>query len=207
MLTAAQWSVFLTATIVLLIVPGPSVIYVLTQAVEHGRRGALLASLGLALGDFAQAAITAAGLAALLASSMVAFHAVKYAGAAYLLFLGLKRFRNSDLSLTRDEGVGAIGAGSGRLVVQAFLTLNPKTTLFFFALFPQVIDVHATDAWLHMLLLGAVFAIFGLCTNFLFGFIGRSVVVRFAGRDLGPSARYVTGIALIGLGIIAAVGK
>jgi threonine/homoserine/homoserine lactone efflux protein len=207
MLTSAQWSVFMAATIVLLIVPGPSVIYVLTQAVEHGRRGALFASLGLALGDFVQAVFTAAGLSAVLASSLVAFHVVRYAGAAYLVFLGLKRFRKA-VSSEPHYRAGPRRARALPLVTQAFLALNPKTTLFFFALFPQVIDVHTSNAWSHMLLLGGVFASLGFWTNFLFGVVGGRVALRFAPHgQFGSSARYVTGTVLIGLGLVAAAGK
>jgi threonine/homoserine/homoserine lactone efflux protein len=77
----AHWTIFLAATFVLLLVPGPSVIYVLTQAMDHGYRGAVLASIGLALGDLVQVLLTVAGLSALLASSIVTFHVLNYSGA------------------------------------------------------------------------------------------------------------------------------
>src|SRR5689334_20756095 len=91
MADSAHWGIFFATTLVLLAVPGPSVIFVLTESLEHGGRGALLASFGLALGDFLQAVLTAIGLSALVASSTASFHAVKYAGAAYLVFLGIRR--------------------------------------------------------------------------------------------------------------------
>jgi len=87
----AHWSVFLTATIVLLVIPGPSVLFVVARGIDQGFRAALFSSAGLAVGDLFQVLCAAMGLSTLLASSIVVFTAVKYAGAAYLIFLGLRR--------------------------------------------------------------------------------------------------------------------
>jgi threonine/homoserine/homoserine lactone efflux protein len=205
---SAQWTLFLTATLVLLAVPGPSVIYVVTQAVEHGSRGALLASVGLALGDLLQALLTAAGLAALLASSAASFHIVKYAGAAYLVFLGIRRSLTTDKvavpSCTSDGPRGQ----TFPLVAQAFLALNPKTTLFFFALFPQIVDATSPAAWVEMLVFGCVFTLIGFVTNFLFGSIGGKIVSRFvADGRFRSSTKYLTATTLVVLGLIAAFGE
>src|SRR6266567_7012569 len=120
-----HWSTFFTATIILLLIPGPSVMYVLARGLEHGYRGVVLSSLGLALGDLLQVLCTVAGLSALLASSVRFFGIVKYAGAAYLIVLGLRRlFSNSPISPNavvaeppRDQ------ASSRSLIAQAFFAL------------------------------------------------------------------------------------
>jgi threonine/homoserine/homoserine lactone efflux protein len=202
----AHWSVFLTATLILLVIPGPSVIYVLTQAMDHGRRGALLASLGLASGDFAQAVLTALGLSALLASSAVWFQAVKYGGAAYLVFLGIRRLRRSeDLQVSRGNA-HIRNTPASSLIAQAFFALNPKTALFFVALFPQVIDIEETNAGAQMLLFGTVFTVVGFVTNFVYGSVGGRMAARLTtSRQFRLSARYATAATLIGLGLVAAV--
>jgi threonine/homoserine/homoserine lactone efflux protein len=87
----AHWSVFLTATLILLLIPGPSVLFVIARGIDQGFRAALLSSVGLALGDLFQVLCAAVGLSALLASSLALFAVVKYAGAVYLIFLGLRR--------------------------------------------------------------------------------------------------------------------
>src|SRR5438270_7888145 len=94
----AHWSVFLAATIVLLLIPGPTVIYVIGRGIDQGYRGALFSAIGLALGDMLQVLWTAAGLGALLASSVLLFTLVKYAGAAYLIFLGIQRLLEKNAS-------------------------------------------------------------------------------------------------------------
>src|SRR5262249_230481 len=93
----AHWGVFLAATIVLLLIPGPTVMYVIGRGIDQGYRGALFSGIGLGLGDLLQVLWTAAGLGALLASSVFLFSVVKYAGAGYLIFLGVRRLleRNS----------------------------------------------------------------------------------------------------------------
>jgi threonine/homoserine/homoserine lactone efflux protein len=203
----AHWSVFVAAMAVLLAVPGPSVIYVLTQAVDHGYRGALFASLGLAAGDLLQAIATAFGLSAVFGSSPFAFHAARLLGGAYLIFLGICRLRTTDSPATgesRDRS--GDGAPAFSLIACAFLALNPKTTLFFLALFPQVIDLRVGAAWLQMSTFGITFAAIGFMTNFLYGCAGRRLVSNVTATSRGRSAaRYATAGTLIGLGVVAAI--
>jgi threonine/homoserine/homoserine lactone efflux protein len=202
----AHWSVFLAATLVLLLVPGPSVIYVLTQAIDHGYRGAVLASVGLALGDLLQVVVTVVGLSALLASSIVSFHALKYAGACYLIFLGVRRLARRDKVFAESGVVHRKHRKASSLVTQAFFALNPKTALFFFALFPQVINQSDGPVWFQMLLFGSVFSALGFTTNALYGCIGGRLAAGLTrnGR-VRSSARYATAGTLIALGLIAAV--
>jgi threonine/homoserine/homoserine lactone efflux protein len=201
----AHWAIFLTATVVLLLIPGPSVIYVLTQAMDHGSRGALLASIGLALGDLVQALVTVVGLSALLASSVVTFQILRYAGAAYLVFLGVRRLATNDKTVT-DSGVARQDPEASSVIAQAFFALNPKTALFFVALFPQLIVPGEGPAWVQMLLFGCAFAVLGFATNALYGCIGGRIAAGLTRSErVRSSARYATAGMLIALGLIAAV--
>jgi threonine/homoserine/homoserine lactone efflux protein len=203
----AHWTVFVAAMAVLLAIPGPSVIYVLTQAVDHGYRGALFASLGLAAGDFLQAIAAALGLSAAFASSPLVFHAARWLGAGYLIFLGIRRLYVTDSpggGEPRDRSPDNASARS--LIARAFLAMNPKTTLFFLALFPQVVDLRTGAAWVQMSIFGVTFTVIGLMTNFLYGCAGRRLVAHFIGTSRGRSAaRYATAGTLIGRGLVAAV--
>jgi threonine/homoserine/homoserine lactone efflux protein len=201
----SHWAIFLTATLVLLLIPGPSVIYVLTQAMDHGSRGAVLASIGLALGDLVQALVTVVGLSALLASSVVTFQVLKYAGAAYLVFLGVRRLAMNDKALSHSSVVRQ-NPGAWSVIAQAFFALNPKTALFFVALFPQLIVPGEGPAWGHMLLFGCAFAVLGFGTNALYGCIGGRIAAGLTRSErFRASARYATAGMLIALGLIAAV--
>lgn len=204
----AHWSIFLAATFVLLLVPGPSVIYVLTHAIDHGYRGAVLASVGLALGDLLQVFVTIVGLSALLASSVVSFHALKYAGAGYLIFLGVRRFARNDKVFTDPSVIHQNHQKASSLIAQAFFALNPKTALFFFALFPQLIDQSGAPAWIQMLWFGCAFSVLGFTTNALYGCIGGRLASGFTRNErIRSSARYATAGTLILLGLIAAVTR
>jgi threonine/homoserine/homoserine lactone efflux protein len=203
----AHWSVFVAAMAVLLAVPGPSVIYVLTQSVDHGYRGAFFASLGLAAGDLLQAIATAFGLSAVFGSSPLAFHAARWLGGAYLIFLGIRRLLTPDsLTSGASRGRTADRASAYSLTARAFLALNPKTTLFFLALFPQVVDPRAGAAWVQMSTFGVTFAVIGFITNFIYGCAGGRLVSNVTATNRGrAAARYATAGTLIGLGLVAAL--
>jgi threonine/homoserine/homoserine lactone efflux protein len=202
----AHWSVFLAATIVLLLIPGPTVMYVIGRGIDQGYRGALFSAIGLALGDFLQVLWTAAGLGALLASSALLFTVIKYAGAAYLIFLGIRRlFEKNTLSVSIAAGKQASRTSSSSFVLQGFLALNPKTTLFFLALFPQFVAANAGPAWLQILFFGIAFVSLGFVTNSLYGCLGGKLG-SFARQSprFQTAARYVNAATMITLGIMAA---
>jgi len=202
----AHCSLFLGATVVLLLIPGPSVIYVLTQGIYHGYRGAVLSSAGLALGDLLQVLCTAAGISVLMGSSSTLFFALKYAGAAYLIMLGLLRLFGKDTCKSDPTGDEAPKTSSRSLVMRAFFALNPKTGLFFLALFPQFIDQNAGPAWFQILLFGCAFVSLGFLTNFIYGAMAGKVSRLFTHSDrFRNSARYASAVTLIGLGLLAAI--
>src|SRR5919204_2728330 len=128
---SSHLALFLSTAVVLLIIPGPSVLYIVSQSVEHGRRAGLTAVGGVHVGSGVHVAAATVGLSALLVSSAVAFSAVKLVGAVYLVFLGIQRL------MSRDDGDSRLKAGEhnlGRIFRQGIVVnvLNPKTALFFF---------------------------------------------------------------------------
>lgn len=157
---------FFTASLVLLLIPGPSVLYVTGRTLDQGRRAGLLSTLGLACGDVVQVIAAVVGLSALVASSETAFSVVKYVGAAYLAWLGIKRLRtpDPDPSVERAEAPPARTARifSDGLVVNA---LNPKSTLFFLAFLPAFIDGGRGAVWSQTLVFGLIFVVVGMVTN------------------------------------------
>lgn len=132
---------FLGASLVTLVIPGPSVAYVVARSVEQGRRGGLYSVLGLETGAAVHVLAAAVGLSALLASSEIAFTVTKYAGIGYLVWLAVREFRRT------TSGAPSLGPATGRtgafrLYVDGLLIdlLNPKTALFFLAFLPQFVD-------------------------------------------------------------------
>ncbi len=148
--------VFAGAALALLVVPGPAVLYIVTQSIEHGRRAGLVSMLGIQTGGLVHVAAASVGLSALLLSSTVAFNVVKFAGAAYLIFLGLRKLLGRD----RFDPTGERPPRRlDRLFAQGVVVniLNPKTALFFFAFLPQFVEVEAGSVGLQIAVLGVIF--------------------------------------------------
>ncbi len=203
-----HWTLFFGAAIVLLLIPGPSVLYVVTRGIEHGYRGVVFSSLGLALGDLLQVLCTVVGLSALLSSSLVLFAIVKYVGAAYLIILGVRQLLSkSAASLGHLATAGGLAqVSSHALIAQAFFTLNPKTAIFFLALFPQFVSANAGPAWLQILLFGCTFVLFGFITNSIYGCLGGSLTsIVKCNAKFHAAARYLSGAVLIGMGVVASL--
>ena len=134
--------------------------YVVARGIDQGYRAAVFSSLGLSLGDLLQVVCAAVGLSALLASSVVFFAIAKYAGAAYLIFLGVRRLLEKNALVLPTSAGGEHTPRripSRSLIIQGFLALNPKTALFFLALFPQFVTPNAGPAWLQILFFGCGF--------------------------------------------------
>jgi len=205
---ASTFALFVAAALVLLIVPGPSVLYIVARSVEGGRTAGLVSVLGVQTGALVHIAFAALGISAILASSAVAFSVVKWLGAAYLVWLGLKRI------FGRDEGENEVAVEPARLsrvFSQGVIvnTLNPKTALFFLAFLPQFVDPARGAAWTQILLLGATFVILALCSDGLYallsGTAGGWLRRRMKGVSFRRGQRLVSGGILIALGAVAAV--
>jgi threonine/homoserine/homoserine lactone efflux protein len=197
---------FAGASILLLVVPGPAVIYVITRGASQGRRAGVVSVLGVALGNFTHAIAAAIGISALIASSAAAFSVVKYAGAAYLIYLGIRaladRAEAPKLFPERNRT-------DRRLFWEGFLVdlLNPKTALFFLAFLPQFVDPAQGAVAPQMLILGAMFTSLGLLSDGTYavaaGALGRRLRTARSERRL----QRASGVVYLGLGVTAALAE
>src|ERR671917_1057233 len=173
MLDASTYALFVAAALALLLVPGPAVIYVVARSVEGGRLTGLVSVLGVELGTLLHVVFAAAGLSAIVVSSAVAFSVVKWLGAAYLVWLGLRQILGRDGG---DQEAPLSGSGENRLRVfsQSVLVqvLNPKVALFFLAFLPQFVDPSRGAAWTQVMVLSTTLAILGLFTDGLYALLG-----------------------------------
>jgi len=197
---------FLAAALVLAVTPGPGIFYVLARTLAGGKRDGVLSSLGTFLGGLVHVVGAALGLSAVLAESATAFMVVKYAGAVYLVWMGITMIRTRNVSV--DEGVAA--APSLHIFRQGVLTeaLNPKTALFFLSFLPQFVNPHLGHVVVQFLVLGAVSVTMNTAADL--------IVVLFAspfGRALRSNAKFrcnqrvASGVGMIGLGAFVAFGE
>ena len=197
-----HFSLFLAAAFLLAITPGPGIFYVLARSLAGGRREGMLSSLGTFLGGFVHVVAAALGISAILAASAVAFSAVKYAGAAYLIYLGIRMIQSRNQELIEPV------AATGNAFSQGILTevLNPKTALFFLSFIPQFI-VQSHNVFGQFLLLGTISVTLNTSADLLVAFFAGPL-----GQRLKDSARFrrrqrtASGLAMIGLGAWVAVG-
>jgi threonine/homoserine/homoserine lactone efflux protein len=196
---------FAPAALALLVVPGPSVLYIVTQSVSRGRRAGLVSMLGIQAGALVHVTAAALGLSALIVSSALAFGVVKYAGAAYLVFLGVRRL----LAKERFAPSEAPAVRSyGRLFRQGVVVnvLNPKTALFFFAFLPQFVDASNGSVPLQMVSLGLLFIGLALLSDGAWALLAGSAAGWLRGsRKFVRGERFVSGGVLVGLGLATAV--
>ena len=198
---------FTAASLALLLVPGPSVLYVVTRSVTQGRRGGLASVAGIETGGLTHAMAAAFGLSAILMTSALAFDIVKYVGAGYLVFLGLRVIfsRRSDNPTVREESIQK--TPSRRLFFQGYLVelTNPKVALFFYAFLPQFVDPAQGGIIEQTLLLGLIFVALASCTDSMFA-LTSSTAGQLLARKAGPilrAQRYITGIVYVALGLAA----
>ena len=195
---------FVVAALALLVVPGPAVVYIVARSIHQGRRTGLASVVGIHVGTLVHIAAATLGLSALIASSAVAFTAVKIAGAAYLVGLGLwtllSRRAEPDVALGGEQNVRRAFAQG--IVVNV---LNPKTALFFLAFLPQFVDSDASHPALQIAFLGFLFALLGLLTDSVWALAaGTAGGVLRRSRRFVSGQRYVTGTVYVGLGVLTA---
>ncbi len=195
---------FVTGAAILLVIPGPAVFYIVSRSVGHGRAAGLVSAMGIAAGTLFHLAAATLGLSALLASSALAFQFVKYLGAAYLVYLGIRVLR-SDVTLALEAANGerqlAHIFGHGVLVN----LLNPKTALFFLAFLPQFVEPARGHAALQIFQLGVLFALMGWCSDSMWALLAGTVAERIRGSvRLRRTQRNLSGGALIALGLATA---
>jgi len=195
---------FVSAALVLLAIPGPAVFYVTSRSISHGRSAGLVSALGIGVGTLLHVVAATLGLSALLMSSALAFSAVKYLGAAYLIYLGLQKLLREE-SIVPSEQSARIQLS--RIFGQGIVVnvLNPKTALFFFAFLPQFVDASRGKVAGQIMFLGLLFAVMGVLSDSVWAlFAGALAHALKRNTRWTQTQRYVSGGMLISLGVATA---
>jgi len=201
----ATYGLFILTALALLAIPGPAVLYVVSRSIDQGRSAGMASVAGITTGTVVHVTLAAVGLSSLVLASRAAFDAVRYAGAAYLIFLGVRRL----LTKRTDDGVQESPVRTRRdLYTQGVVVnlTNPKTIVFIFAFIPQFVDVGAGHVWLQIVLLGCTFATLGFLSDSCYAFVAGTIADRLRGTPLiARVERFVGGSVLIGLGVASAL--
>ena len=196
---------FVLASVAVLLMPGPNVLYVMARSMNQGRRAGLVSVLGVEMGTLAHVAAASLSISAIVLSSASAFNAIKYLGAAYLVYLGIRKLlergppaqssAHAPASLRRVFCQGALVA-----------TLNPKTALFFLAFFPQFVDTTRADAAPQTLLLGLMFIGMATVADGGYALLAASFGQWLhRSRHFAKGQRYFAATMFIALGVSAAL--
>ncbi len=205
MIELSQLYFFIGAALALLLIPGPAVLYITARSASQGRVAGLVSVLAIETANFAQAVAAALGLSAILLSSALAFNLVKYLGAAYLIYLGIRKLASRDEE-TGNETVQP--ETLSRIYWQGFAVniLNPKTALFFFAFLPQFVRPEKGSVTAQTLLLGAIFVGMAIITDSMYALLASSLAGRLkSNQNFQKGGRYFSGLVYIGLGITMAL--
>lgn len=209
MINFASLPKFFLASIVLLLTPGPAVLYIIARSIDQGRIAGLVSVLSVEVGNLFHAIIAAYGLSALLSASEPTFNIVKYLGAAYLFYLGIKKLFSHS---TQPGGlkIGEKHQTLGQIFRQGLTVaiLNPKTALFFITYLPQFVNPSRGSVRIQLLTLGCMFVLMAILSDGAYALLASS-----AGRWLSTQQniwsieRYVVGMIYIGLGVTAALAN
>ncbi|MDQ5833869.1 MAG: LysE family translocator [Actinomycetota bacterium] len=188
---------FAVSAAALVLIPGPNLVYIVTRSIEAGRRAGIASMLGVEAGTLVHVTAAAVGLSALLASSAVAFEVVRWAGVAYLVYLGVRALRSDETAeIARPAGLRRSFA-EGMLVN----LLNPKVSVFFLAFLPQFVDPDRGAAGTQILVLGAVFLVIASLLDLLY-VLGAGLI----GRRLHGGRKFAGGVYLALAALAAATG-
>lgn len=193
MIEPAKFALFITVSWALIIAPGPDMLYVITRGMTHGRRAGMLSALGVICGILVHTIAAALGLTLIFQTSALAFLVVKYLGAAYLIYLGIKSWRERNVFTLQTSSPTV---SSRQLFWQGVLSnvLNPKIAIFFLAFLPQFVDKSSDQVTLQLVTLGLTFAFLGLLFLVVVGYSSGTIgswitrrphVARFLGRLSG----------------------
>lgn len=198
-----------TTVFIASITPGPSMILALNHGIRYGAKRTIGTALGNVTATLIQAVLTIAGLGAVLVNSETAFNLVKYLGAAYLIYIGVKTFfsSNTDLQLKLDNKKGS-NKKLSELFIEAFIVTagNPKAIVFFTALFPQFINTQNETTFQFFVIL-SILAIIAFCCMMIYGFFGQKMIVFFNRSKINNLFNRLVGGTFIGMGIGLATGK
>ncbi|REE98536.1 LysE family translocator [Thermomonospora umbrina] len=195
---------FLVAAVTLVAIPGPNHLYIITRSIGEGRRAGLASALGVEAGTLVHVAAAAAGLSALVAASATAFSVLRYAGAAYLIYLAVRAFR----SRNEHDAPELAPRPPLRIFLDGLLVnlLNPKVILFFLAFLPQFVDPDSGSVPAQIVVMGVILALIGLASDIVYAFAAGKLGAFLRAR---PAFRrrqaYATGAVYLGLGAVAAL--
>ena len=196
---------FIAAALALLITPGPAVLYIVARSIEQGRTAGIVSVLGISAGSLFHIAAAAFGVSALLASSALMFNFVKYLGAAYLIYLGVRKFLSRD-EIAQSETFAH--KKPSRIFYQGMIVnlLNPKAALFFCAFLPQFVDISKGAVRMQILVLGIIFLALGIICDGLWA-VAAGAAGNWLKRNAGflRAQRYFAGSVFIALGVATAV--
>ena len=205
MFDMASLTIFVLAALALLLMPGPAVLYIVARSIDQGRMAGIVSTLGIALGSAVHVLFAALGLSALLMQSALAFSVVKYLGAAYLVFLGIRTF------LSKTE-LGTMQPTQrmnySRIFTQGFIVnlLNPKTALFFFAFLPQFVDPARGSVTLQIMILGIIFVSMAIVSDSMYALIAGTAGEFLSGSErIARAQKYLAGTIYISLGVTTAL--
>jgi threonine/homoserine/homoserine lactone efflux protein len=215
MFDAHRFALFLAAAVLLAITPGPGIFYVLARTLAGGRREGFQSSIGTFFGGLFHVFAAALGVSAILAASAVAFHTVKYAGAAYLIFLGIKMIRSRNVPLpdqaaTQNSSPNAntLRPAAAPAFRQGVLTeaLNPKTALFFLSFIPQFIAPERSHIFIQFATLGILSVTLNTAADLLVVFLATPLERKLKSSPTFRSRqRTASGLGMIGLGAYVAL--
>lgn len=201
MIEPAKFALFVGVSWALIIAPGPDMLYVITRGIAYGCRAGILSAIGVICGILVHTTAAAFGLTLIFQTSAFAFLIVKYIGTIYLIYLGVKAWRDKNtFSLQPSFAV----ANPRSLFWQGVMSnvLNPKIAVFFLAFLPQFVDRESSQVTMQMMILGLTFALFGLCFLILVGFFAGAVATRLSRLpQYTRLLRWLTGGILFGLGV------
>lgn len=192
--------VFLAATLALNLTPGPDMLYVITRSATEGRAAGVVSALGIATGCVVHTVAVSLGVSGLLAAVPIAYDMLRYLGAAYLVYLGVRRLMGS---APAHAAAATPHAGLWRVYRQGVITnvLNPKVALFFLAFLPQFVDRSAGGVSLALAALGTLFNVSGTIVNVLVA-LAASEAAQWTRRPaLATWAGRVSGVVFVGLGL------
>ena len=198
------FALFLLTSLVLLVVPGPAVLYIVARSIDEGWTSGVVSALGIALGSVGLVVAAAFGISALIEASPIAFDIVRYLGAAYLIYLGVRTWRARDsggMSVVRPTATHGRAFREG--IVVNFL--NPKTAIFFIAFLPQFVDP-AGSVRTQFVTLGLIFVAMGVVTDTAYALLASAAAARLHASTRFPRVRRIAvAIVYVGLGVLAAL--
>ncbi|WP_426322203.1 LysE family translocator [Microbacterium sp. E-13] len=202
MVPASNLLAFTLAAVVLIVIPGPSVLFTIGRALALGRMGGLLSVLGNALGLLPVIGLVALGVGGIVAQSVVLFTIVKVAGALYLMYLGVQAIRHRGRAAAQANG-GVMPRSAWRQLGEGFVVgiTNPKTIAFFIAVLPQFVDLDAGMVPLQMVVLGLVFFVIALISDGIWALIAASARTWF-----GRSPKRIATLSATGGGLMIGLG-